>query len=352
MNETTLVQEASRVLAARLPAGWKQRVTRLESRSKGRPDALLDVTGPDGAKVRLSVEAKTGLVPRAVADIKTRLGEYSSDPGLVVSPFLTRSTRERLRAENVNFLDLTGNVRLVIARPGLYVETQGAEQDPSPKREPGRSLRGAKAARIVRALCDFPPPTPISELAAKAEVDISYASRLVEWLSREALLERLPRGAVQSVDRAQLIRRWAHDYEVLTSNDARAYLDPRGVDNLVRNLSEGAIRGRYALTGSIAANRIAPIAPARLAMLYVDDVESAATALKVRPTEAGANVMLLAPFDDVVFDRTWQDRGLTYVAASQAAVDLLTGPGRAPSEAEAVLQHLSGSHFGLASSTA
>jgi hypothetical protein len=201
-------------------------------------------------------------------------------------------------------------------------------------------LRGAKAARIVRALCDFPPPTRISELAAKADVDISYASRLVEWLSREALLERLPRGAVQSVDRAQLIRRWAHDYEVLTSNDARTYLDPRGVDNLVRNLSEGAIRGRYALTRSIAANRIAPIAPARLAMLYVDDVETAATALMVRPTEAGANVMLLAPFDDVVFERTWQDGGLTIVAASQAAVDLMTGPGRAPSEAEAILEHL------------
>ena len=62
------------MLAARLPAGWKHRVTRLESRSQGRPDAILDVTGPDGAKVRLSVEAKTSLVPRAVADLKTRLG--------------------------------------------------------------------------------------------------------------------------------------------------------------------------------------------------------------------------------------------------------------------------------------
>jgi hypothetical protein len=300
------------------------------------------VTGPDGAKVRVSVEAKTGLVPRAVADLKSRLDEYSSDPVLVVSPFLTRSTRERLRAENVNFLDLTGNVRLVLARPGLYVETQGAEQDPSPRRQPGRSLRGAKAARIVRALCDFPPPLPISELAGKAKVDISYASRLVEWLAREALLERRPRGPVESIDKASLIRRWAQDYEVLTSNDARAYLDPRGVDNIVRTLSGGAFGGRYALTGSIAANRIAPIAPARLAMLYVDDVGSAATALKIRPTEAGANVMLLAPFDEVVFERTWQDGGLTIVAVSQAAVDLMTGPGRAPSEAEAILERLVG----------
>lgn len=342
MKEATLVQGASGVLAARLPAGWKQRVTRLESRPQGRPDAILDVTGPDGAKVRVSIEAKTGLVPRAVADLKTRLDGYSSDPGLVVSPFLTRSTRERLRAENLNFLDLTGNVRLVLARPGLYVETQGADEDPSPKRQPGRSLRGAKAARIVRALCDFPPPLPISDLAAKAKVDISYASRLVEWLSREALLERRPRGPVESVDRAALIRRWAQDYEVLTSNDARGYLDPRGLDNLIRGLSEGAIRGKYALTGAIAANRMAPIAPPRLAMLYVDNVGSAAAALKIQPTETGANVMLLAPFDNVVFQRTWKDGGLTLVTPSQAAVDLLTSPGRAPSEAEAILEQLAG----------
>src|SRR3954447_646006 len=99
MNEATLVQEASRVLAARLPAGWKQRVKRLESQPQGRPDAILDVTGPDGAKVRLMVEAKMALVPRAVADLKARLDGYSSsDPGLVISPFLSPSTRERLRA--------------------------------------------------------------------------------------------------------------------------------------------------------------------------------------------------------------------------------------------------------------
>jgi len=326
MTKATLLRVASRVLAAKLPAGWKQRVTRVESTSQGRPDAVLDVTGPDGAKGRVSVEAKMSLVPRAVSDVKTRLAGYSTDPGLVISPFLTRSTRERLRTENLNFLDLTGNVQLVLASPGLYVETQGAEQDPSPKRQPGRSLRGPKAARIVRALCDFPPPLPISDLATRAKVDISYASR--------------PRGPVQSIDTAGLIRRWAQDYAVLTSNDARSYLDPRGLDNLTRGLSKGAIRGRYALTGSIAANRIAPITPARLAMLYVDDVESAAAALNLRPTDAGANVMLLTPFDDVVFERTWKDGGLTIVTASQAAVDLLTSPGRAPSEAEAILEQL------------
>jgi len=342
MKEATLIREASRVLGGRLPSRWQQRLTLAQGRRQDRRDAVLDITAPDGAKARVSVEAKSELAPRAVADVKVQLSAYPSEPGLVVAPFLTRSTRDRLRAENLNFIDLTGNVRLVLARPGLYVETQGADRDPSPKRQPGRSLRGAKAARIVRALCDFPPPFPISKLADQAKVDISYASRLVEWLSREALLERRPRGPVESVDKAAVIRRWAQDYEVLTSNDARGYLDPRGVENVVRALSASAIRDDYALTGSVAANRIAPIAPVRLAMLYVKDVESAAAALKLRPTETGANVMLLTPFDDVVFERTWTDRNLRIVAASQAAVDLLTSPGRAPSEGEAILEQLAG----------
>ncbi|HVT47234.1 MAG TPA: type IV toxin-antitoxin system AbiEi family antitoxin [Vicinamibacterales bacterium] len=338
MNEASLVQSASRVLRERLPGGWTQRI-RLEERA-GRPDAILDVTGPDGTKARLLVETKAQLVPRAVADIKARLDASSSTPALVVSAFLTPSTRERLRAANLNFLDLTGNVRLVLVRPGLYVETTGSDVDPSPKRQPGRSLRGPKAARIVRTLCDFDPPLSISNVADSAKVDVSYASRLVEWLSQEALLNRKPRGAVESVDAPALIRRWAQDYAVLTVNDARSFLDPRGIENLVRGVSEGKVRGRYAITGSLAANRIAPIAPARLAMLYVDDVDRVASRLGLRPTEAGTNVMLLTPFDDVVFERTWIDKGLTLAAPSQVAADLLTSPGRAPSEAEAILERL------------
>jgi hypothetical protein len=73
-------------------------------------------------------------------------------------------------------------------------------------------------------------------------------------------------------------------------------------------------------------------------MVYVDDPERAAGSLKLRPTDAGVNVMLLSPFDSVVFDRTWKDDSTTFVAPSQAAVDLLTAPGRSPAEGEAILE--------------
>jgi hypothetical protein len=285
------------------------------------------------------VEVKASLFPRDVAQVRAQVAGTPTGDNLVVARFLSPATRDRLLESELNYLDLTGNVRLVLARPGLFVETEGAVTDPAPGNQPGRTLKGPKAGRVVRALCDLPVPMSVSSLAASAPVDVSYASRLIEWLAREALVQRRPRGAIEKVDRARLIRRWATDYAVLRSNDARGYLDPRGLDNLERRVSSGALT-RYAATGSLAANQLAPTAATRLAMIYVDDVEVAAKILALRPADTGANVMLLEPFDDVVFERTWESGGLRCVAPSQMAVDLLTSPGRGPAEGEAVLETL------------
>lgn len=338
MKEAILVEKAFRALETKLPRGWRPqlRLERSNSAPESRPDGTIDITSPDGVKARLVFEAKTRVFPRDVDALKSRLERYSSGPYLIVARFLTPSTRRRLQEENVNYVDTTGNVRLVLERPGVYLEAVGADTDPFPADEPGRSLRGPKAGRIVRALCDFPAPLSISDLATKAGVDVSYASRMVEWLAREALLTRAARGPVESVRQAEMVRRWAEDYEVLKSNDARSFLDPRGLENFIKRLRES--RFRYAITGSLAAARIAPIAPSRLAMVYVEDPERAGAALNLRAAETGANVMLLAPFDPVVFERTWKDGSTTFVAPSQAAVDLLTSPGRAPAEAEAILE--------------
>ena len=47
--------------------------------------------------------------------------------------------------------------------------------------------------------------------------------------------------------------------------------------------------------------------------------------------------VLLEPLDPVVFDRTIERDGLRCVAPGQLAVDLLTGPGREPSQGEEML---------------
>ncbi len=94
----------------------------------------------------------------------------------------------------------------------------------------------------------------------------------------------------------------------------------------------------YAVTGSLAAAQVAPIAAPRLASVYVAEIERAATELRLWPAETGANVILAEPFERVVFERTWGQDGVTYAALSQVTVDLLTGPGRSPAEGEELIR--------------
>lgn len=47
--------------------------------------------------------------------------------------------------------------------------------------------------------------------------------------------------------------------------------------------------------------------------------------------------MLAEPFDPVVYERTWEQDGVTFAALSQIAADLLTSPGRGPAEADELL---------------
>jgi hypothetical protein len=99
---------------------------------------------------------------------------------------------------------------------------------------------------------------------------------------------------------------------------------------------------RYAVTGSFAATRIAPIVAPQLVACFVDRPEAAAEALGLVPADSGANVLLVEPFDEVVYERAGEQDGIAYAAPSQVAADLLGGPGRNPAEAEALMDWMEG----------
>ena len=69
----------------------------------------------------------------------------------------------------------------------------------------------------------------------------------------------------------------------------------------------------------------------------MDDEAEALSKLGLRKTDAGANVLLITPHDEGVWVGSRLDDGLQVVSASQTAIDLLTSPGRAPAEADALI---------------
>jgi hypothetical protein len=344
-READVLRAGVDALRDRLPGSWgfQERTKPAVTADRG-VDAELRLRTPAGEELVVLVEAKrlinTRDVPVVLDSLQRAASAYGSEQpvvALLVARYLPPATRERIAVSGAGYADATGNLLLASDRPALFLRDRGADRDPW--RGPGRprgTLQGPPAARVARALIDFAPPYTVPELVERSGASTGATYRVVEFLDEEALLERRRRGPIGDVRWRALLERWSQDYGFARSNAVQTFLEPRGLTALTKRLS--ALPDlEYVVTGSLAAERVAAYAPARLATIYVRDLPTATEALGLRQVESGANVALATGDYDVVFDRTELNDGIRVAALSQVAVDLLTGPGRNPSEALALL---------------
>ena len=353
ISETKLIEGAVQGISSRLPPQWSL-LDRERDAASGFPrettrmtDAIWELRGPDGLSSDIIVEVKANPVePRMVGSVASQLRALSYSKreqagalpaNMLVSTYLSPLTRERLAEAGISYADSTGNIRFAVERPAVYIETQGADKNPFREERPLQSLKGGRAARVARGLLDYRTPFGTRELAGETASSAAMISRVSGLLEPDEIIAKeSPRGRFVSVDWEGLARRWAMDYDFASSNILTTWLAPRGTGALFARLRASEMQ--YAVTGSFAAYRLAPIAEPRLAALYVEDIESSAQALGLRPAETGGNVLLVIPFDPVVFERAEYDDGITYARVTQVLLDLMKGPGRGPAEAEALLE--------------
>lgn len=342
----TLTDQAVAWLQERLPRGWSVEATPPASLDLALPlpDSKISLRGPNGTITTVAVEERQSVSPRTVLSllsprVQTARNMGAHLPLLVVAPWLSRRTQQLLAEQDLSYIDLTGNALLRIDNPPFYLQTVGSARNPAPKERGRAQLRGAKAARLIRLLMDVRPPYGAGEIAEATKLAPGYISRLLDTLYREALIERSPRGPVESVDVPGLLRRWASSYDVFKTNDATTFIARSGVDELLAAVKGNPdIGSRLAVTGSVAASRLAPVTAPAMLLAYCDFPVELAGELELLEADEGANVTLLKPFDSVVWERTSTQIGLRFAAPSQVAVDCLTGNGRMPAEGEALLE--------------
>ena len=335
------------LLQDRLPEDWRAiALQSREPRPEG-PDLVLKINGPDRDSAGYLVcEFKASVTPRDIPQVADRLSRqaarFDSSQRVLVSTYLSQNVQDALVGSGLGYIDLTGNMRISLGIPGLFLSDRGRDSDPW--RGPGRpreSLRGEAAARIVRALVDFSPPMRVRELVALSGSSTGAVYRAIEYLEAQALAARDEQRRIVDVKWPQLLRSWSRDYQFMETNRVTTWLAPRGVDKLVTAIAALVDAPTYAITGSLAAAVWAPYAPARLASIYVDDGDDFANRCGLRPVSSGANVVLAQPAYSVVYERLMAPdvlRGAKVTAPSQVAVDLLTGPGRNPAEGEALIE--------------
>lgn len=341
-REIDVLRLALKGLSGDLPKDWSWHVDE-QPAAAGGLDALVVITAPGGEQATLAVQVKRLVATRDIAAMVAQLESSVARAGLaravplLVGRYLAPATRERLEQLGVSYADAAGNRMLMVGQPAVLVRR--VEQDRDPWRGPGRprgTLKGAPAARVVRWLVDHAPPYSALQIAQGSGTSTGGTYRVLRFLEQEGLVERDGRGRTLLVRWRQVLERGSRDFGFQHNEPVQSLLYPRGIEGLVDALrSEPDLR--YVLTGSIAAQRYEAYAPPRFAMLYADDVNDVVRRLGLRPVDTGANVLMATDRDEVAFVGASEVEGVRCAAPSQIAVDLLSGPGRSPSEGEALL---------------
>lgn len=339
MGERELLDAAVDALARRLPANWAVE----KQASAADSDAADLVIKAPGGQTLLLVEVKTDVSPR---DVEALMGgpwrrwrrQMGNQPILLVAPYIGPRARELLVEENLSYLDLTGNTRISLDYPGIFIETQGASQNPR-STKPRAAIRGAKAGAVVRVLVDAAPPYTGAEIARAANVNEGYLSRILDTLVDEGLIHRERSGPVTQVDWPALLRRRSQALDLFRPTGTYRYVARQGTSVLLERLRGRSAYDRWlpTVTGSFAAARLAPVAAPTLLVLYTMNPRELASEMDLLPAEAGADTVLIRPDNNSAFGGAQRDGGIAWAAPSQIAIDCLGGSGRMPSEGEALI---------------
>ncbi|MFB9927286.1 hypothetical protein ACFORO_17295 [Amycolatopsis halotolerans] len=319
-------------------------------------DATLQIDPPGhGPFTELVVTVKQSLTPRAVeraiGPIRNVLAHTRNPPTmLVVAPWISPRTQAELRDRGIGYLDLTGNVSLAVDYPAIRILTHGASHAPRGLVQNSSktvTLAGPRSGRVVRFLADYSPPYQATEIAEEAQVSLPWVSQILGQLEDQLLIERHGRSILE-VNWEGILRARAETYDLLRHNPYVGAIAPFGIPAALEKLralvAEAAGDTDVAVTGPYAARAIAPLTEGGQLMLYVPagphNVDEWIDRLELLRADEGADVLLLRAHDKVVFRGTRAISGIPHVAQTQLVLDGLSGPGRMPAEAEAVLRHM------------
>lgn len=342
LSDQQLQDRALDLLRESLPARWQIEAEQGPSRPDGSFGNQLVISNAQGMRSMAAlVEVRQTFTP---LDARTLMGGplnqrlramAGNTPIVVVAPYLSPRTRQLLAAEDVSYVDLAGNIRLDVQ--SIYIDIEKASRNPNPSSTPAPGLRGATSGRLARVLVDARPPYTLTAVANAAGVDRGYASRILDSLTDEALIDREPRGKVTDADWQALLRARAQHLDLLGPRAAQGFVSPRGAREALAALSQNPPTELWAVTGSFAAAEVAPVAAPALLVVHTMNPNAIAAELRLLPADEGANVVLIRASNYGPFDRTRQLGGIVWAGLSQVTLDCLSGNGRMPAEGEALV---------------
>jgi hypothetical protein len=277
-----------------------------------------------------------------VAEAPRRLRSHEDAIRLVATPFMGESGRARCDEAGVGWFDLSGNAS--IRAPGLRIAMDGRPNAYVRRGRPSTPF-APKAARLTRTLLmHHPEALRQSQLAAAARLSEAYTSIITRRLIDDRLVDRLEDNRVRARDPELLRDAWAEAYRFDQHQVTRGTVAARSGEALLERVAsafatKSADRSDevpYAATGLAAAWLHQPLAGFRIVTVFARRRPPRDTldALGFIDEPRGANLWIVVPKDDGVFDGAKRYTGIVATHPVQTYVDLHGQPERADEAAE------------------
>ncbi|VTU45489.1 hypothetical protein SRS16P2_00173 (plasmid) [Variovorax sp. SRS16] len=267
--------------------------------------AHIDVSGRRHALV---CEVKSSGQPRHVRMALLQLRNYVAHQAkdatpVFIAPYLTPEAQALCREQDVGFMDLEGNARLVF--DGIFIERQVASKPVAERREL-RSLFKPKSAQVLRAMLRDPHRAwRVTELAQVADVSLGHVSNVRTGLLDREWAQVSDEGLYLSEPDA-LLDEWCDAYEPPAGRRMSFYTTLHG-----SSLEEAARRvlhvdresGLAVFASFSAAHWLAPYGRTGMQYFYADDagLERLHEGLKLSSSSKGENVTVTVLKDLGVF---------------------------------------------------
>ena len=257
---------------------------------------------------------------------------------LLVVPYMSESGREYCKEVGVNWLDLSGNARIVA--PGLYVYVDGHKNKFRRSGRPETPF-GPSGSRVARWLLMQPGEVVRQRVLATATgLNEGHVSRIIGKLVSLELVERIESG-VRVMDPGRLLDAWHDEYRFDKHRLIEGHISIVAGESVVQQVVPFMKRNKvsYAITGLAAAWQLNHFAGYRLSTIYLEEepTEELLDGLGFRREPRGANTWLVIPNDQGVFQGSRDIVHVRCVHPVQVYLDLKGHPERA-SEAAAELR--------------
>lgn len=366
LNMSQIEQSVANALRNQLPVSGLSGVSITDVREQSEQPFDLTFALTSGQnQVQVLAEVKAAFTPRILEGITPwirRLKSVRSDVAVaVIAPTMSPQAQAYCIENNVDFLDLAGNISINV--PGKFtLQRTGVRprEAPSSTREVRGSMNvfSGRSSRVLRVLLEKPKSWTITELARELDeegkrfpvvtdekprfgISVGLISKVISALE-DQLLVRKRNSTILVPEPARLLLEWAEKYRERYRWRLRSSFqvnNPFGTE--LEKIAAGIERrapGIYAFTSALAASTVAPFVDIDVADIFL---LSKNKDRDLRRLEADPNtrpkLRFIYPFDEGVFMYSKKVGSALVVSPVQAYLDLYAKGGRDRKQADYLL---------------